>query len=218
MKRLPWILLAVLFLIGDLGVAGFVYDRLDPGAARAALRRFGLSQQTASAPAVQSGSTSPTGRGRVSPASRLLAVKSRAWRVDKWQPSTRLEMGVGDGVTWPVHGNARQQYLVLTVYEANRAGSRIHVTSSARHFELADTNKIVYRETQVSSLPGTPPRMREFKDLPPGGRNVGGIAFGVPVHRGTYKVRWKASTVVGWVTVASVSVGPGHRPIVSPSS
>jgi hypothetical protein len=60
--------------------------------------------------------------------------------------------------------------------------------------------------------------MQQFENLPPGGKNVGGIAFDIPVRRGAYKILWKEHATARWILVARVAVGPGHKPIVSPSS
>jgi hypothetical protein len=216
MKRWPWFLIGTLFLICDLVVAGLVYVRLDPGAAHAALRRLNLAQQVTSSPTPRRTLTLPT--AHVSSVSGLVGVQSSAWSVDKWQPRTRVEIGMGDGFTWPDHRNARRQYLILRVYEANHTVSSIHFASSARDFALLGSDRTAYGETSGFFSSYSMPKMQESEDLPPGGKNVGGIAFDIPVRRDTYMILWKARKAAKWLPVAKVAVGPGHKPIVSPSS
>ena len=100
-------------------------------------------------------------------------------------------MGVGEGFTWPDHRNARRQYLILRVYEENRTGGAVHFVSSARDFALLGSGRTSYGEAPGFFGSHNIPRMRGSEDLPPGGKNVGGIAFDIPVRRGTYVVLWK---------------------------
>src|SRR5436305_5742369 len=97
MRRLPWILLGTLFLVFDLFVAGFVYARLDPTAADAALHRFNFAQEATSTPTPQRTSTPPSIPAHQTPGNRLFRVQGTSWAVDKWHPRTRVEMGVGAG-------------------------------------------------------------------------------------------------------------------------
>jgi hypothetical protein len=215
MKRWPWFLIGTLFLNCDLVVDGLVYVRLDPGAAHAALHRLNLAQQVTSAPTPRRTPTLPPVHG--SSNRRLVRVQRSAWSVDKWQPRTRVEMGVGDAFTWPDHRNTRRQYLIVRVYEANRTGGPVHFASSARDFALHDSDGLAYGETLSFFSGYNMPRMQESEDLPPGGKNVGGIAFDIPVRQGTYMILWKVRKAARWLPVAKVAVGPGHKPIVSPS-
>jgi hypothetical protein len=216
MKRWPLFLVGALFLVCDLVAAGLVYDRLDPGAAHAALRRLNLDQQATSTPAPRGTPTLPLVHG--SSTGGLVSVHRSAWSVAKWHPGTRVEMGVGDAFTWPDHRNARRQYLIVRVYEANHTGSSVHFASSARDLALSGSNRTAYGETPSFFSSYHMPRMQESKDLPPGGKNVGGIAFDIPIRRRTYMILWKERKSAGWLPVAKVAVGPGHKPIVSPAS
>jgi hypothetical protein len=216
MRRWPWLLIGVLFLLCDLFVAGLVYARLDPGAAHAALRRLNLVQQATSTPTLQRTPTSFSAQGASD--RRLVDVHRSPWRVDKRHLRTRVEIGVGDSFTWPDHRTPGRQYLILQVYEANHAGRSIHFASSARHFALHGSDKTGYDETQAFFSSYKMPRMQEFTDLLPGGKNVGGIAFDIPLRRSTYLVLWKESKAASWLPIAKVAVGPGHKPIISPSS
>jgi hypothetical protein len=216
MKRWPWFLVGTLFLGCDLVVAGLVYAKLDPGAAHAALRRLNFAQQAPSAPALRRTPALPP--IHVSSNGGLVGVQSSVWSVDKRQPRTRVEIGVGESFTWPDHRNARRQYLVLRVYEANHIGGALHFASSARDFTLLGSDRTAYVETPGFFRSYTMPRMQQFENLPPGGKNVGGIAFDIPVRRGAYKILWKEHATARWILVARVAVGPGHKPIVSPSS
>jgi hypothetical protein len=216
MKRWPVFLIGAIFLICDLVVAGLVYDRLDPGAAHAALRRLNLDQQATNTPALPSTPTLPLVHGASN--GGLVSVQRSTWNVAKAHPGTHVELGVGDAFTWPNHGNARRQYLVVRVYEANHARSSVHFASSARDFALSGSNRTTYGETPGFFSSYKMPRMQESKDLLPGGQNVGGIAFDIPIRRGTYVILWKERKAAGWLPVAKVAVGPGHKPIVSPES
>lgn len=216
MKRWPWLLIGTVFLICDLAVAGLVYIRLDPGAAHAALRGLNLAPQATSTPTLGRAPTSPL--AHVSSNRELVRVPNSAWSVAKWQPHTRVEMGVGDAFTWPDHRHARHQYLILRVYEANRAGGALHFASSARHYALLGSDRTAYGDTPSFFSSYTMPRMRESKDLAPGGKNVGGIAFDIPIRRAIYVILWKERQATRWLPVAKVAVGPGHKPIVSPSA
>jgi hypothetical protein len=216
MRRWPWLLIGVLFLLCDLFVAGLVYARLDPGAAHTALRRLNLVQEPTSAPGTKRPPTGSSAQAASHP--RLVDVHRSPWRVDKWQPRTRVEIGVGDSFTWPDHRTPGRQYLILRVYEASHAGGSSHFASSARHFALHDSDKTDYGETQAFFSRYKMPRMQEFTDLLPGGKNIGGIAFDIANRRGTYVVLWRESKAATWLPIAQVAVGPGHRPIVSPSS
>jgi hypothetical protein len=138
--------------------------------------------------------------------------------VDKWQPRTQVEIGVGDSFTWPDRRTPGRQYLILQVYEANHAGRSIHFASSARHFMLHGSDNTDYGATQAFFNTYKMPRMQEFTDLLPGGKSVGGIAFDIPIRRGTYLVLWEEGKATGWLPIAQVAVGPGHKPIVSPFS
>jgi hypothetical protein len=129
-----------------------------------------------------------------------------------------VEIGVGASFTWPDHHTSGRQYLIIRVYEANHAGKSIHFASSARHFALRGPDTTGYGETPAFFSTYKMPRMQEFADLLPGGKNVGGIAFDIPNRRGTYLVLWKDSEAASWLPIARVAVGPGHKPIVSPSS